>query len=118
MALWSYFDEASHHCRRYEPADLAGKLADAGYHVEYLTHAMMPLYPLIWAGRRVAQRLGRARRGGLSAADANAINELRIVPVVNGLLSRLLAPEAWLIGRRTRLPAGTSLLAVARKVGE
>jgi len=37
------------------------------------------------------------------------------VPVVNGLLTRLLELEAPLIARRRRLPLGTSLLAIAAK---
>ncbi|HXO40251.1 MAG TPA: methyltransferase domain-containing protein, partial [Thermoanaerobaculia bacterium] len=35
-ALWSYFDVAVHHQRRYRAADLADRLAAAGFEVEYL----------------------------------------------------------------------------------
>src|SRR5262245_7133302 len=45
-SLWSYFDEASCHCRRYEPEELESKLRDAGYQVEYLTQYMASVFPL------------------------------------------------------------------------
>jgi hypothetical protein len=43
-------------------------------------------------------------------------DELRIVPVVNEMLAGLLALEVRLIAKGYRLPFGTSLLAVARKI--
>jgi SAM-dependent methyltransferase len=112
--LWSYFDEAAHHCRRYAPAELHQKLRAAGYEVEYLTQYMAPLFPLVWLGRRLA-RLVPHRDRAARTADALALSELRITPGLNGLLSWLLAREAPLIARRRQLPIGTSLLAVARK---
>jgi hypothetical protein len=45
-----------------------------------------------------------------------AVNELRIVPVANEVLAWLLTREAWFISRHIRIPFGTSLIAVARKV--
>jgi len=114
-SLWSYFDEASHHCRRYEADELRHKLEDVGFRVEYLTQFMAPLFPMIWLGRRVAQLLNRRMGARPSTADAMAINELRIVPIVNNWLYWLLRQEDRLIGRRKHLPIGTSLLAIAYK---
>lgn len=114
-SLWSYFDEASHHHRRYEAKKLAEKLAEAGYQVEYMTPFMSVLFPMIWLGRRAARLLNRSEKTGTNA-DGMAMSELRIVPLLNGVLYRLLGIErAWLARRKT-MPVGTSLLAIARKM--
>ncbi|MBN1967158.1 MAG: class I SAM-dependent methyltransferase [Anaerolineae bacterium] len=109
QALWSYFDEAAHHCRRYELPDLQDRLTGAGYAVEYLTPYMAALYPLLrlWRGRRPAAN---------ESAQDRSVDELRIVPVLNDVLAFALAQEARLIARRRRLPFGSSLLAVARRL--
>lgn len=112
-ALWSYFDTAARHVRRYEPAELSGKLGDAGYRVEYVTHYMTLLYPLLWLTRRLRVWLAR-RRSATACADVLAARELRITPVVNRVFGTLLAPEVRAIARRRCLPLGSSLLAVAR----
>jgi SAM-dependent methyltransferase len=89
--LWSYFDEASGHCRRYELDELHRKLARSGYHVEYLTPYMMTLLPLMWCGRRIIG-LTRRFRTASSSTDA-ALRELRLMPGINGLLRFCLARE-------------------------
>lgn len=110
MSLWSYFDVASCHCRRYQLAELRERLGEAGFDVEYGSEFMAALFPLVWLSRRF-------RKTG-ATVEANrelAIRELKIVPGLNGLLTWLLSREAgWLAGRR-RLPIGTSLIALARK---
>jgi SAM-dependent methyltransferase len=113
MSLWSYFDEASGHCRRYEFDELQGKLAKAGYEAEYVTPYMATLLPLMWCGRRLAS-LTSAFRSKRSATDM-AMSELRLTPGVNGLLKFCLSREIPRIVTRRGLPFGTSLLAVARK---
>ncbi len=112
-SLWSYFDEASHHVRRYESAGLRARLEENGFQVEYLSPYMMSIYPLVWLTRRLAR--------GQSSATAQqtqsmAEDELRIIPVVNEVLAWVLRQEARLVYRRKRLPIGTSLIAVARRV--
>jgi SAM-dependent methyltransferase len=113
MSLWSYFDEASGHCRRYEYVELLGKLEKAGYEVEYVTPYMLTLLPLMWCGRRLAN-LTRNLRKQRSATDM-AMRELRLTPGLNGLLRFLLSWEVPQVVGRRKLPFGTSLLAVARK---
>jgi SAM-dependent methyltransferase len=113
MSLWSYTDAEAHHCRRYGTSDLTTVLTDADFEVEYMTQFMSFLYPIAWLTRRVAGR------GGAPGADPMrdrrlSLRELRIVPVVNGVLRWLLSREAFFIRRRWRLPLGTSLLAIAR----
>jgi hypothetical protein len=112
MTLWSYFDVAACHCRRYESPGLTQILQESGFEVEYLTQFMMSLFPLVWLTRRM--RAGDAEADRERAAE-RAATELKIVPVLNGVLKFVLAGEAFAIQRRWRLPLGTSLLAVARK---
>jgi SAM-dependent methyltransferase len=107
-SLWSDFDEASGHCRRYEEEELRRKLRETGFAIEHVTQYMATIYPLVWLSRR------RRRRGDL--ADA-VRRELRIVPLVNTVLALLLSQEARWVARGGRLPVGTSLVAVARKHG-
>lgn len=113
--LWSYFDLASHHSRRYESAELAEKLRATGYRVEYLTQFMASLFPVMWLSRRVADWLERGRAGDAARTQQLVARELRIIPGINELMVWLLRLELGWIARRRRLPIGTSLLAIARK---
>jgi SAM-dependent methyltransferase len=112
--LWSYFDEASRHCRRYESAELHRKLDRAGYHVEYLTHYLATLFPIVWGWRRLASLIGW-RPGDDGSARDLALRELQVVPILNGFLRFLLDQELRLIAGRKTLAIGTSLIAVCRK---
>jgi len=113
--LWSYFDVASRHCRRYGPAELEKKLKATGYRVEYLTQFMASLLPILWLVRRLAGWLEPNRADDAVSAQQLAAREFRIIPVINELMGWLLSLELrWIAGRR-RLPVGTSLLAIARK---
>jgi len=116
QSLWSYFDEASHHYRRYEPAELNEKFANAGYDVEYLTQYMMSAYPLMWIGRRLSGLTRRLpwRKGGNESVRLT-MRELRPIPIVNGVLRAILSIEERWLRRGHTLPLGTSLLVVARK---
>lgn len=107
--LWSEHDEALDHLRRYRSRELRRALEGAGLEVERLspciTFLLLPIALL-----RFLQRLWPRRRGGPQTA--------LIVPPkgINTLLIKLLALEhRWLL--RFNLPAGVSLLAVARKRG-
>jgi len=114
--LWSYFDEASHHCRRYHPNDLKHKLVETGYDVEYITQYMMSIYPLVWVGRHLSSLRRRvSRRQSGASIEELAIQELHPMPIVNEVLSRLLDTEGRWLARGHTLPLGTSLLAVARR---
>lgn len=107
-ALWSEFDEAAHHCRRYTQPTLRTALVESGFRVEFLSPFMTSLFPLVWFQRRA---IGY---GGDHAKKGAPLPDLRVVPVVNGLLASLLRLEsAWVAGRR-RMPFGVSLVAVAR----
>lgn len=108
--LWSYFDEAAHHCRRYSSREIRDRLVEAGFQVEFLSQFMSSIFPLVWLFRKV-----RAQRQGSSDVKTLALTEFRVVPVVNGLLTALLKLETLWLGRGYRLPIGTSLIAVARR---
>ena len=114
-SLWSYFDVASCHCRRYAEAELREKLETAGFEVSHLTQFMSTIYPLVWLRRRFAGGLKRDSLEDADRVEALAKQELTIVPVLNEVLAFLLAGEARLIARGWRPPVGTSLLAVARR---
>jgi len=107
--LWSYFDEAGHHCRRYELRQLRDVLVSAGFQVEFLTQFMASIFPLVWVGRRFRNR------GKEQAATGAAAGELRIIPGVNSVLKMLIRLENRWILRGRSLPLGTSLFAVAKK---
>jgi SAM-dependent methyltransferase len=113
--LWSYFDEAGRHVRRYEFHELHTRLEQAGFKVETISYYMMSIFPLVWMQRKLAP--GRSQAKPMDKKDIydRTVNELRIVPVANQALATILGLEArWLKSGR-RLPFGTSLLAMGRK---
>ena len=116
--LWSYFDEAARHCRRYRLCDLKRRLDETGFDVEYSTPFMMSLFPLLWIGRRffLPRRRGSKRPQNPSPAE-RAIGELRPRPLVDKGISFLLDMEGRWLARGHTLPLGTSLLIVAKKRG-
>jgi SAM-dependent methyltransferase len=106
-ALWSDFDVASHHYRRYEEQGLRTLLEAAGFAVDYSSPFMAAVYPIA--------RVTRRPPDGTVDAVAVARRELRIRPGLNGVLYRVTRQEARVVRRGRRLPAGTSLLALARR---
>jgi SAM-dependent methyltransferase len=119
-SLWSYFDVASCHFRRYRMEDLQTKLQQHGYVVEYQSYYMSTIFPLVWSGRRISSML-KAKKFQASTeppADVHdlALNELRVIPGVNGVMQAALAWETLPVKRGWKLPFGTSLVAIARKV--
>lgn len=111
--LFDEMDRLACHRRRYRRRELRDKLRAAGFEVRWLTHFMAPLVaPLVAmrAGRALLRRWQRREeRWSLNA-------ELRVVPGLNGALSRVLSLERLLL-RATSLPFGTSLIAVAVRRG-
>jgi SAM-dependent methyltransferase len=110
--LWSYFDEAAHHCRRYSVQEIRERLTEAGFRVEYASQFMATTFPLIWMVRKVRGLRGRAD-SGTNRAQAN--DEFRLIPILNGVLTALLSLEADWLASGHRLVVGTSLVVVARK---
>lgn len=114
-SLWSYFDQAARHCRRYEPDDLRSRLETSGFIVDYLTPFMAFLFPVAWLSRRAAALVHSRRLFDPQARHALSKHDLRIVPIVNEVMTWILSREASAVKRKKVLPRGTSLLAVAHK---
>ncbi|HUB01681.1 MAG TPA: class I SAM-dependent methyltransferase [Terriglobales bacterium] len=108
--LWSHFDEAAGHCRRYSSAALGGKLQSAGFEVKFLTEFMAILFPLMWSYRNLSRIMKKS-----ASAKELANEEFRITPIVNPIMTKMLSLEAKWVSRGHSLPIGTSLLAMARK---
>jgi SAM-dependent methyltransferase len=104
--LWSSFDTASGHERRYTLGTLAGALRASGFEIEYLTYFMSLLFPPMWLRRRLVKRRQRDMAALLDS-------EFQIVPGVNELAYQVLRQEAHVIKARRRLPVGTSIAAIA-----
>ena len=54
--LWSYFDEAAHHCRRYSSREIRARLIEAGFEVEFLSEFMTCIFPIVWLFRKIGTR--------------------------------------------------------------
>lgn len=104
--LWSSFDTASGHERRYTLGTLSGALRASGFEIEYLTYFMSLLFPPMWLRRRL---LKRQQRDMAALLDS----EFQIVPGVNELAYQVLRQEAHIIKARRKLPIGTSIAAIA-----
>ena len=104
--LWSEADDAADHQRRYTRRDLRERLEAAGFDVLLLTSFVSTLLPLMAASRL----LERVR-----SEPYDEMREHRSSERVGGLLELPLRLERALIRRGVRLPAGGSLLAVARR---
>lgn len=102
-ALFGPHDEQLHHKRRYESAELAAKLRDAGFRVEKLSHINAALLPAALAARLLDKRLRRPNPVGAKTPPGP----------VNALLARIFGAEAWILPH-VNIPFGLSLLALAR----
>ncbi|MGC4037789.1 MAG: methyltransferase domain-containing protein [Chitinophagaceae bacterium] len=102
--LWSDTDVAAHHVRRYTRAELREKLDAAGFEVLRITSFVSLLLPAMLLARR-------RHREGMDEVEA----ELDLPAPLNAIGYATLRIESWLIRLGMSLPAGGSLLAVARK---
>jgi SAM-dependent methyltransferase len=114
--LWSDWDEALHHRRRYQHADLVALCRRPGArleHVAYFNALALPAIAMVRALRRLVS--GRAQEGAEGAARAEGERmEDRVPPApLNALLRHaMVVPACW---RWPRAPVGVSLLAVLRR---
>lgn len=102
--LWSATDVAACHVRRYTRAELREKLVAAGFDVLRMTSFTSLLLPAMWLARL-------RRRDGMDEVEA----ELDLPAPIYAIGYATLQCESLLIRHGVDLPAGGSLLAVARK---
>ena len=114
MALWSDWDVALHHFRRYDRRQLRALFPDGGWDVVHVNYTNVLVYPAVWVVRK-----GRAccKGGGAAgtATGATVRTEDRLPPRwLNALLRAVFVGMArW----RVPLPFGVSLVLVARRRG-
>ena len=115
-SLWSYFDDIGCHYRRYCINELTDKLKQNGYIIEDSSYFMATLFPFVWLTRKIfSKKVSEGDQDQLSIS--NTMKELRIIPVVNGILCICLKVENILITKfKIKLPFGTSLFVVAKKI--
>ena len=94
---------------RYSREELRATLQAAGFEVTRITYTNAFLLPLT-AAVRFAQRLRGVKKGGGNEGD------LHVPPApLNSLLAGVLAVESAVVGAGIDMPAGSSLLCLARK---
>ena len=108
--LWSYFDEAARHCRRYSPDAIRKSQTAAGFEVEFQSQFMACIFPILWLFRKISGLRGRQGNAKMLASA-----EFRLVPGVNTILAALLNLEAHWLASGHVLPIGTSLVVIARR---
>ena len=97
--------------RRYTKRDLRAKLERAGFQVRRVTYTNASLFPIM-AAVRAYQRW----RGVKTGADNKGDFHVPPAPI-NALLSGALAVESKLVGAGIDMPAGSSVLCLAKKPG-
>jgi ubiquinone/menaquinone biosynthesis C-methylase UbiE len=110
MALWSDWDVALHHFRRYTRTELRALFPMDHWEVVYANYTNVLVYPAVWAMRK-----WRTWRAGAGKKPANGIirREDRIPPrAVNSILrAQFVTLAQW----RVPFPFGVSLVLVARR---
>ena len=104
--LWTEVDEHSMHQRRYTRRELRSKVERAGFRVQRITSFVSLLLPLM-----IAARFGQKK----SRVSEHSWDEFKIHPLLNLVLENVLDVERWMIRVGASLPAGGSLLLVAKK---
>lgn len=104
--LWSYFDELSHHQRRYTRLELLKKVEQVGFKIIHSTSFISLLLPLLLLSRLRHRQLKN---------NYDLREEFNNVGILNTLLTRVLDLERALIKRGFSFPLGGSLLVVAKR---
>ncbi len=110
--LWSYFDIASRHARRYTLNSLRQTIIQAGFTEEFLSPYIAFTYPALWIGRKA---IDSAIASQELQVHHQAEKEFRIIPVVNEIVCVILSLEAAWLTKGRKLPFGSSLVMLARK---
>lgn len=102
--LWSQADVHAQHQRRYERADIVGKVKAAGFQVTRITSFVSLLLPMMLASRRLKPQ-----------ATYNPRAEFDIPAYQNAILETVMDMERSLIRAGFDFPSGGSLMLVAHK---
>ncbi len=104
-SLWSDWDEALHHYRRYDRDELRALFPERDWELVHLNYTNVPVFPVVWLVRRCRRWLP----GMIQTQRA----EDRVPPrLINAFLRMQLV---WLSKLSIPLPFGVSLLLVARR---
>ncbi|MCS7038093.1 MAG: class I SAM-dependent methyltransferase [Anaerolineae bacterium] len=116
MWLWSQNDVLNQHQRRYAVPELRRKLTAVGWDVPFCSYTFTLIFPLSAALILARRRLGREPDLASPHFDPDAYQvEMEPAPPwLNALLDRVGRFEVALL-KRTPLPIGTSIIAVAHK---
>lgn len=113
-SLWSYFDQVSHHFRRYEKYELEEKITTVGYNIEYITYYMSGIFPFVWLKRKIFKI--NDQKAKTSEINTQIIEkEFHINTILNKFFNLILSREIKIIGERRPLPFGTSLMGIFQK---
>lgn len=101
--LWSAFDTASGHMRRYSVRTVRETLENSGFRISYITYFMAPIVPFVWAVRGLRH----------STKEDAISRELDVSPLINTTMNGCLSIERTWLTSGLRLPFGTSIAVVA-----
>ena len=104
--LWSALDDYSFHKRRYTRRELAQKVQRAGFSLLRPISFVSLLLPLMAVSRMKKRRM---------RAGFDPVAELKIRPILDRALEKVLGVERIAIQDGSSFPAGGSLLVVARR---
>jgi SAM-dependent methyltransferase len=109
MALWSDWDVALHHFRRYARPQLRALFPDEQWNVVYVNYTNVLVYPPVWFLRKWRSWTTRGKRASVGEGRAE---DRMPPPVVNRLLRSLFVHTAR---SPFPFPFGVSLLLVAQR---
>lgn len=104
--LWSTYDELSYHKRRYNRSDLVNKVQKAGFYVVKTTSFVSLLLPFMFLNRQS------------QSDEANPIEiyeYIKINPILNTMLTWIMAFEFVLVRLGVRFPMGGSRIVIAKR---
>ncbi|MDM7991988.1 MAG: class I SAM-dependent methyltransferase [Candidatus Fermentibacter sp.] len=105
-SLWSRYDTACGHFKRYTRRSLLNLLGDSGFEAVFCSHFMMAPVPFLAVSRNLH---GAGRNVSIDE------REFRPGRFVSSVLGAYLCVEAGLLRAGFRFPAGSSLVAAARR---
>ncbi len=102
--MWSTWDEANHHKRRYERGGLARLVEESGFNVMFSSSFVTFLLPVAFIRRLASKNNG-----------SSVTSEFKISRFANAVAKCVMTLEIGMIFRGISMPVGTSCLVIARK---